>query len=79
MQLGPWPFYNCSFSLNCAWKLLQLECSVPFVSIEDLVGVLAAVTGCESGECACCGGTASLGFWLLGDLAFYNQATEVAS
>jgi len=40
---------------------------------------LAAVTVCESGECACCGGTASLGFWLLGDLADWIQATVVAS
>jgi len=79
MQLGPWPFYNCSFSLNCAWIGLQLECSVPFVSIEDLVGVLAAVTDCESGECACCEGTASLGFWFLGDLTDWIKATDVAS
>jgi len=53
-----------------AWILLQIALWAPLRSVVALVGVLAAVTGCESDDFNCSGGPASLGFWLLGDLAF---------
>ena len=78
LAVGLWAFYNCSFSLNCAWILLQLECMVSFWSLLDLVGVVAAVTGCESCSFECSEGTANFGFLFCGTRPFYNEATKVA-